>query len=224
MMTPGYECIARLSGIFTAFVSHRLPLFILKQPLGAVLVALGLVTFLSLRTTGEEIQIGQFSNLSGQSVIARFRQVDTGIFASGRPSEEGVKQLKAMGIKTIVNLERELFEEEPEKVRKEKKWAEELGVSYLRVAMHPFFKPMREEVDKALAVIADPENQPLFVHCDQGKDRTGLIIAAYRIRIKGWSPEEAYEEMKKNGFSHFFLGLLFGWKGFLFEYATGRPS
>ncbi len=40
---------------------------------------------------------------------------------------------------------------------------------------------------------------PIYVHCEHGKDRTGLVIALYRMRADGWSQEQAAAEMKEMG-------------------------
>lgn len=101
-----------------------------------------------------------------------------------------------MRIKAVINLERELFEVEPGEVKKERKWVEEAGLRFFHVPMHPFFAPKETEAKRALALITDPENQPVYVHCDRGSDRTGVVVAAYRIRVEGWSIEEAYREMR----------------------------
>ena len=44
------------------------------------------------------------------------------------------------------------------------------------------------------------ENQPVFVHCKRGSDRTGTVIAVYRMRNDGWTDDEAIKEAKKFGF------------------------
>lgn len=154
-------------------------------------------------------------NIHAQTTdISNFATVDNGIYRGGRPKQHGVEELKQMGIKTIVNLEREIFEKEPGEVKKERQWAEKAGIRFFHVPMHPFFAPKMEEIKEALTYITNPENQPVFVHCDRGSDRTGIVIAAYRITANGWSAENACKEMKKYGHSRF----LFWWKWSLFYF------
>lgn len=45
-----------------------------------------------------------------------------------------------------------------------------------------------------------PENQPMLVHCRHGADRTGTMIAAYRVVVQGWSKADALNEMQSGGF------------------------
>jgi protein tyrosine/serine phosphatase len=51
--------------------------------------------------------------------------------------------------------------------------------------------PEEEEMIKVLQILMDPNRTPVFVHCQHGADRTGLICAAYRLVICGWTKEEA---------------------------------
>jgi protein tyrosine/serine phosphatase len=55
-------------------------------------------------------------------------------------------------------------------------------------------------VRKALSVMTDPANQPVFLHCSRGVDRVGVVVAVYRMEVDGWSKEEAEAEMDALGF------------------------
>src|SRR5262245_46594446 len=59
----------------------------------------------------------------------------------------------------------------------------------------------RDQVAAFLAVVTDPSRRPVLVHCREGRDRTGALVAAYRIAIEGWPRERAIAEM--NGFGAF---------------------
>jgi tyrosine-protein phosphatase SIW14 len=54
-----------------------------------------------------------------------------------------------------------------------------------------------------MKVILTPEYQPVFVHCQAGKDRTGLVVAVYRILVDGWSVDDAISERKTFGATDF---------------------
>jgi protein tyrosine phosphatase (PTP) superfamily phosphohydrolase (DUF442 family) len=57
-------------------------------------------------------------------------------------------------------------------------------------------------VEEAVAIVADPSNQPVFVHCWAGCHRTGAVIAVYRMRHCGWSEDAARAELRRwGGFS-----------------------
>ena len=150
----------------------------------------------------------------GKDIIPNLHQVNSRIYRGGRPGQEGIAKLKQMGIKTIVNLEAELFEQEPGEVKKERDWAEKADIRLEHIPMHPIGVPKKQEVEKALVVLTDPVNHPIFIHCDRGSDRTGIVIAAYRIWFEGWTLEQGYEEMKKYGHRSI---LLFWWKNLLYK-------
>jgi protein tyrosine/serine phosphatase len=51
-----------------------------------------------------------------------------------------------------------------------------------------------------LKLATDTNNLPVFVHCQRGADRTGMVCAMYRITVCGWTKEEAIRELKDGGF------------------------
>ena len=57
--------------------------------------------------------------------------------------------------------------------------------------------PSDEQVARFLAIVSQPENQPVLVHCRNGVDRTGYMLGIYRIEKGGWSPERAVREMNR---------------------------
>jgi tyrosine-protein phosphatase SIW14 len=65
----------------------------------------------------------------------------------------------------------------------------------------------RERVEKAVSLMADPANRPVFVHCLRGQDRTGVVVAAYRMEVDGWALPEAEKEMQAYGFNNIWVNL-----------------
>ncbi len=80
--------------------------------------------------------------------------------------------------------------------------------------------PTVGQLDHAVTILSDPQRQPVYVHCDHGVDRTGMVLAAYRIQVDGWTFERAYEEMRSHGFHEEWL---VSWKSRLAEYAQAAP-
>ena len=57
--------------------------------------------------------------------------------------------------------------------------------------------------------------KPVYVHCQHGEDRTGLVIAAYRVRQCGWTKEHAMEEARGHGYRWWLnFGLNRTWAAF----------
>lgn len=124
-----------------------------------------------------------------------------------------MKELAARGIKTVVNLRGE-----DEYTREQEAEARAAGLRYFSVPLPGYGRPRDEQVEKVLALITDSRNWPVFVHCRHGEDRTGTIIACYRISQEGWSAEEAKKEAKRHGMSRF----QFGMKSFIKDYGRSR--
>lgn len=151
--------------------------------LGVMLVLLAVVT-------------GAAQHESQEKLLPNFHQVNENLYRGAQPLPGGIKRLAALGIRTIVNLRGE-----DEKMRAEGEEARAAGLRYVSVPMSGLKRPTDEQVEEVLAVINQPENWPVFVHCHHGADRTGTIIAVYRISHDGWSAKEAKKEAKRYGFS-----------------------
>lgn len=153
---------------------------------------------------------------SENPVIPNFAKVADGIYRGGRPRKAGVQELKQLGIRTIINLDADTALQETDDARDEQQWALEAGLKYIYVPMSPVSAPTTESIDTALKQMLEPANQPVFVHCYRGSDRTGAVIAAYRITIDNWDIERAYEEMKRYGHAY---RTLYQWKDALAPFA-----
>lgn len=124
--------------------------------------------------------------------ISNFYIVTTNLYRGAQPTAEGMKQLKAMGVKTVVNLRS--FHSDKDEVAG-------TGLKSVRFEVKPWHAE-DEDVIGFLKVMADTNNFPVFVHCERGADRTGLMCAMYRIVDCGWTKQQALDEMREGGF-HF---------------------
>jgi protein tyrosine phosphatase (PTP) superfamily phosphohydrolase (DUF442 family) len=118
-----------------------------------------------------------------------FRVSDT-LYRGAQPSAEGMRSLERMGVRTVVNLR--ATHSDRDELR-----GTELGYEHIR--FEPWH-PEWEDVEAFLRVVADPARHPVFVHCQHGADRTGMMVAIYRVAVQGWTPDEAAAEMTDGGF------------------------
>jgi protein tyrosine phosphatase (PTP) superfamily phosphohydrolase (DUF442 family) len=123
--------------------------------------------------------------------ITNFYQVTTNLYRGAQPTAAGMKQLQAMGIKTVINL-RAFHSDKDEVVG--------TGLKSVRFETTPWHAE-EEDVVGFLKMVADTNNLPVFVHCQRGADRTGTMCAMYRIVVCDWTKEEAIAEMKNGGFA-----------------------
>ena len=141
--------------------------------------------------------------------IKNFGYVNDNYYRGAQPRARDYADLAALGVKTVVDLQRE-------GEAGEQKMVEAAGMKFYRIGMSTQSKPRREQAEAFLKIIDDPANQPVFVHCAGGRHRTGVMTAIYRLMHEGWSADRALAEMKQyqfdKGFGH---GAL---KDFVYEY------
>jgi len=145
--------------------------------------------------------------------LSNFHQVSPSLFRGARPEEKDFYTFVQKGIKTVISLEGKFSV-------KERNLAEKYGLVYIWIPLHPIFTPKKDDLDEIINILKNPVYQPVFIHCKKGKVRTGLVIAAYRIKVENWTFEEAYKEMKKYGFK----SCLFWWKKFLRKYTQKKDE
>jgi len=126
--------------------------------------------------------------------LPNFHQVNPQLYRGAQPKVGGVRKLAALGIKTILNLRRE-----DDHTRAEAVAARAAGLRYFNVPMPGTSKPTDAQINRVLAIINSPANQPVFVHCQRGADRTGTVIACYRILKDGWTARQAKKEAEHYG-------------------------
>jgi protein tyrosine/serine phosphatase len=122
--------------------------------------------------------------------VSNLFKVSDDLYRGAQPSAEGMKELKKMGIKTIINLRS--FHSDRDEIG-------ETGLAYEHIYMKAWHAEDKEVV-RFLQIVSNPNRTPVFVHCMHGSDRTGTMCALYRIAIQGWSKEDALEEMTKGGY------------------------
>lgn len=131
--------------------------------------------------------------------IENMYQVSPDLYRSGQPEPEGFTKLEQMGVRSVLNL-REYHRDTPK--------ARHTG---LLVMEHPMAasKVTEADVEACLRLIQNAP-KPVLVHCWHGSDRTGIIVAAYRIVFQGWSAEAAEKEFRDEayGYHEFWYGNL----------------
>lgn len=122
--------------------------------------------------------------------VPNLHKVSDDLYRGAQPSNEGMRQLEKLGIKTVVNLR---------SIHSDRDEIENTGLSYEHIRM-VLWNTRDEDVVRFLKIVTDSNNTPVFVHCQFGADRTGMTCAIYRIAVEGWNKNEAIEEMTKGGF------------------------
>ncbi|HMC66026.1 MAG TPA: tyrosine-protein phosphatase [Gemmataceae bacterium] len=146
----------------------------------------------------------------------RLREVAPGVlYRSGQlPADGFVAAVTSYQIRTVINVQDDYPDPElwltyfNRKTIKESDLCGQLGVHYLFIQPDlisrrriPAERPAA--IDHFLAVMDDPANHPVLLHCRAGLHRTGVLAAIYRMEYQGWTPEQAIDELKACGFGEF---------------------
>ena len=136
--------------------------------------------------------------------IQNFHQVNESVFRGAQPTEEGFQRLAKMGVKTIVDLRRE----DEHSTASERRMVEAAGMKYVNLPMQGFVAPHDAVISRVLAVLNNTGGGAVFVHCKRGADRTGGVIACYRISHDGWDNHKALKEAKTLGMRWTQFGIM----------------
>lgn len=129
-----------------------------------------------------------------QAVLPRFHQVGERLFRGGQPRTGGIRRLAELGINTVVNLRGASA-----RTRSDETEARTLGLNYFNVSLPTWGRPDDARVRQVIEIIAAQESGRVFVHCKDGVDRTGTVVALHRIIHEGWQTNDALVESERRG-------------------------
>ena len=122
--------------------------------------------------------------------VPNFGQVTPTLYRGGQPSTEGFDTLAHMGIAIIVDTGRS---------KRDETLIKSLGMTYVSLPWYcPF--PKDKVFERFIEITRENPGKRIFVHCRFGDDRTGMMIAAYRMGEQGWTAKEAMQEMHEFGY------------------------
>lgn len=127
---------------------------------------------------------------TGVSEPRNLYKVSDQLYRGGHVSRVGAAQLRCMGIHTVVSLR---------VIGRDSCYITRAGLNYVHI---PFkgWQPDEDQVVAFLRIATNPSCQPVCLYCNHGSDRTGMMSAAYRVVVQGWSKEEALCEMTAGPF------------------------
>ena len=125
-----------------------------------------------------------------QPGVPNLHRVTTNLFRSAQPTAEGMKSIERLGIKTVLSLRN--FHSDKDEVESTTLRTERIRIN----AWHA----KDEDVLRFLKLVTDTNASPILVHCLHGSDRTGIMIAIYRMTVEGWPKDEAIKEMTSANF------------------------
>ena len=122
--------------------------------------------------------------------VPNLHKVSDTLYRSAQPSAEGMRNLRAIGVETIVNLRS--FHSDRNEIG-------DTGLAYEHIYMKAWH-PEEDDAVRFLQIVTNSRRDPVLVHCQHGADRTGTMCALYRVAVQGWNKEEAVREMSQGQF------------------------
>lgn len=126
--------------------------------------------------------------------LPRLYQVSERLYRGGQPRRGGIRRLAELGINTIINLRGTGAH-----TRADEAEARSLGFNYFNIPLPIWGRPNDADVRRVMEIVTAPESGRVFVHCKDGVDRTGMIVALARINSEGWSIQMATAEAMQFG-------------------------
>ena len=120
-----------------------------------------------------------------------FYKVSDDLFRSQQPTTKEMQYLNQLGFKTVINLRR-WHSDQPEIV----------GTQLTELAIK--MRAGKIEDDKVISILKAIQRspKPILIHFWHGSDRTGVIVAMYRLVFQNWSKAQAIDELMEPEFGH----------------------
>lgn len=167
-----------------------------NRPRRTGLAILLLLAGCSCTTTAEPSKTvdrqAQWATAIKKEGLPNLHKISPDFYRGAQPTAEGMRELEKMGIKTVICLRAGHSDQE------------ELSGTTLSLEHVPVktWSPSREDVVRVLKILTDKDRSPVFLHCQHGADRTGVMCATYRVVVCDWTKEEAIQEMTEGGFGY----------------------
>jgi tyrosine-protein phosphatase SIW14 len=121
--------------------------------------------------------------------LKNLHKVDDEIFRCEQPDMLGFQELEGLGIKSVLNLRNK---------HSDSLFLLNSHLNCFKVNMEA--KDIADtEIIMALRILKDAP-KPIVIHCKHGADRTGVVVAMYRVVFQNWTKDKAIGELKYGGF------------------------
>jgi tyrosine-protein phosphatase SIW14 len=164
-----------------------------------MIVVAGFVAIVSL-IAGTQVSWGQAEKEQG---LPNFGRVTDNLYRGGQPTSDGFNALHTMGVGIVVD-----FREKPTDMTTEKREVESLGMKSIDIPWSANHEPSSDQIVQFLDLVRENPDTKIYVHCRRGADRTGAMIAAYRIAVEHKSAADAVSEMHQYHYDWLFRSQL----------------
>lgn len=132
---------------------------------------------------------------TGPGGVSNYTRVDATVACAGATPAEAMPAIREEGFRTVINLR--LATEDGADIEGARRAAEAAGMRYIHLPVDAS-NLSTEVVDRFLAIMRDPSNAPVFIHCASA-NRVGMLWLVKRVAIDGWPVEKATAEAERIG-------------------------
>jgi protein tyrosine/serine phosphatase len=165
----------------------------MKRPVKfAAFLSLAILILLGGSRVGaqEPIAAGQPAQRLTLDGVENFGRIGQALYRGAQPKSFAFNELKNIGVSIVVD-----FRDEKDAIATEKRSVEGIGMQFVSLPWRASHGPDENEIAAFLQLVRDNPGKKIFVHCKHGADRTGLMVAVYRITFDHWNSAQAVSEM-----------------------------
>lgn len=167
--------------------AYRSRLFLIATALTAIFSLLAP----SARSAQKLAGVSDPPHILSVSSLPNAAQLTPTLYRGAQPLPDGYAKLKEIGIDIVVD-----FRDENSQVKDEQARVQAAGMRFISIPWSAHSNPTRAQVMSFFSVLRDNPQNKVFVHCEAGADRTGTMVALYRVALDHWTPQQAIAEMK----------------------------
>jgi protein tyrosine/serine phosphatase len=158
--------------------------------IGWIRIVPALLLVISSSLAAEKVRPNEWAVPIRVEGVPNLYRITPNLYRSAQPTPQGFRNLEQMGIRTVINLRGG---------DDDGRAALEVGFRLEDVPLSAWRVRQASNV-RILRILGDAERGPVLVHCKHGADRTGMVVALYRMAYQGWDRQKAIEEMRRGGY------------------------
>jgi protein tyrosine phosphatase (PTP) superfamily phosphohydrolase (DUF442 family) len=135
--------------------------------------------------------------------LPNFGRVSDTLSRGAQPKGAGYAELQKQGVEIVVS-----FREHSDQIAAERRAVEAQGMRFVSIPWPPMNAPRNAQVAEFLELLRANPGKKIFAHCQRGAERTGVMVAAYRMASEKWTPQQTLDEMETFGFRGFWFRRL----------------
>ncbi len=164
---------------------------LLPRPISSLVLILALTSICAASESKVKVRPADWAQPVLNSTLDNFFRVSDDVYRSEQPKKKQVPELKTLGIRTLLSLRG---------YREDDKAFAEAGITLVRLPKNAGSLSVTDLVE-VLKEVKTAE-KPVLIHCWHGSDRTGFVVAGYRMVFQNWTRERAIEELRDGGYGY----------------------